>query len=923
MDIKTSAVRKFYRKENTSKIMFLYKGKSYSGSISNLGTDGFEIMLEEKIDITRSAEMPILYFGKIDNNHAIEGIQVTDIKTNQLNGLTFIDVIPSNPKAEKQYSHILRKFVSKDNRTASDIPMADKIPSFMGKRHYSSEAINARQKWIQKHTNAALDNINQSIFNSNPVALAGNIENYIGAVQIPLGIAGPVNVKGSYIDGYAVIPIATSEGALISSITRGARACNEAGGVNVHVNHQYMLRAPVFLCKDIHGALMLEHWVNLNFQRIKFKAESVSSVAKLIRINTSVFGDSLHLQFFYNTADAAGQNMTTSCTWIACEWIAKQIEKNPHIKYESYFIEGNMSGDKKINFRSFTGGRGISVIASVYIPEVILKKVLRVSADHYMRLWYSGEYGGLQTGMMGYNINFANVIAGIFTATGQDIACVHESSVGILKARKQGDGIVFNAHLPNLVIGTVGGGTSLPAQRECLEMMNCCGQGNVYKLAEIITAACIALDISTSAAVCANEFVKAHEILGRKKAKKGIVRSDISNSFFNNIIGDLKGRVVSFESLSLDTNSGIINTLLKDKPKDFKGLFRYLLTIEDKQHSESKRVVLKIKSDSADLTELGAGISRLSGEDRLPGLFEAQLHIFGFDNTHIRELEFYRSIHPTISQFCPKILGTLRDDSRGTYAVLMEDLTNFSNIDTVNHPELWTKKAIENVLADLSQIHSIYFNKYEAVPDLMLINTIEVNTMTDAADFLKELLHYNHTRYPHLINNSLYNICNSFIDNMHFYLGQMDRYFKTLTHNDFNTRNICMRNADNSGLVVYDWELACFQNPQYDVIEFLVYALCENIDINDFDYYIEYYRKSLENECNITLDKESFEHIMVLNALKLCTVRFSLYLLVHNVCSFTFMDRIFTNLSSYLQKKADKLNCSVQADINSVSLIAK
>lgn len=782
-----------------------------------------------------------------------------------------------------------------------------RIPFFPGITHYSDEAVNTRLKWVEKFSGVSLQSINKSIYNNNSGVLAGNIENYIGSVQIPVGIAGPVKVNGEHASGLVPVTVATTEGALVSSITRGAMACNYAGGVNVHVNHQCMLRAPVFFCKDFHGAIRLEEWVRNNYGRIKSKAESVSSIAGLTRLNTHIFGDSLHIQFYYTTGDAAGQNMTTSCTWVACEWIVEQIKDNHEIGFVDYFIEGNMSGDKKANYQNLITGRGINVIASIFIPKNILEKTLRVSVERYMRGWDAGVYGSMQTGMMGFNVNFANVIAGIFASTGQDMACIHESSTGIFMARRHGDGILFNAELPSLVIGTVGGGTGLSTQRECLEIMGCSGSGKLFRLAEIIAASCVALDISTSAAISANEFVKAHEKLGRNRPERGISRKDINNNYFNSLLKNKGITISSFENIPLDANSGIVSSFLNERSSGFQGIFRYILTVQNRAVSEKRNAVLKIKSDDSEIIDMGNTLARLSGEDRLPGLFESQNHIFGFNSSHIRELEFYRKAKPGILDFCPEIFGIERNDQSGNFAILMEDLSGCSHFNISVSDNKFEPETIKNVLTAMSRMHSVYWNRAEEVSAIPDINYLKPKNYSSALELLKEITLYNRNRFPEFIDNSLYVIYSGFLDNLSSSILSMNSYHQTLIHNDFNPRNFCLREVDGAKkLVLYDWELASYRNPQYDLLEFLVNAMEEGFSMDLFDQYVDFYFGKLQEDCTIVLNRIEFEKVLFLNAVEMALVRFNLYLLVHNVAKFTFMEKIYGNLSRIIMEKGAK-----------------
>ena len=768
----------------------------------------------------------------------------------------------------------------------------DRIPTFAG-NSFSIEAIEKRINWIENVSGKRLKKINNHFLS--PYDLPGNIENFIGAVQIPVGIAGPIKINGDFAKGYFPVPIATTEGALISSITRGAVVCSLSGGVETFVSSQKMVRSPAFFCENMKGAINLEKWIKQNSEKIIRKAESISSVAKIVEIETIVLSNVLHVKFYYETGDAAGQNMTTACTAFACDWIEKQNKDNDSTKLIRYIIEGNFSGDKKLNYQNFIKGRGITVQAHCLIPEKYIKRFLRTTTKDIVKMWNTAEISSLQIGMFGSNINFSNVIAGIFTATGQDIASVHESSGGIIKFQDKNNNLDISVFIPSLVVGTVGGGTGLPTQREALEIMGCFGSNKVKKFAEIIAATVLALDLSTSSAIAANEFVKAHERLGRNKPKKKdvvIFDKDFFNKLFKN------GTVLSFKSNLLHNKHGITSGLVDETKKTQETISKYILSVrfEDKEIVETN-AVLKIKSQESDIVDTGIKIAKLSGEDRLPGLFENYRSIFGFDNCNERELEIF-SNPGELKKFMPEIFGTCKNQHSDFFAILMEDLSNHKLIDSVNKFEQWQESDIKNVLKDLASFHSIFFNKLSLIPKSWLIEENSIVKLKNASSFLAEFTNYNALRFPNIISDDLKNNYNDFIKDIEYNLEKMDKYHKTLCHNDFNLRNICLKETkERDSLVMYDFELARFQNPQSDLIEFLIFVLPNNNFIENFYKYTLYYIETLEKETKQTFDKHEFFEILKINLFFAGITRYNLYLLAHNLKKFSFMERVYHNLS--------------------------
>ncbi|CCO46915.1 putative Hydroxymethylglutaryl-CoA reductase (NADPH) [Vibrio nigripulchritudo SOn1] len=780
--------------------------------------------------------------------------------------------------------------------------MKRRLPTAPGYAQYKEDAIQSRLDWCEQVSETSLSNVSRS--HLDPQTLAGNIENYIGAVHVPIGLAGPVKINGEYINGYVPVPIATTEGCLVSSICRGAKACELGGGIDVHVIAQNMVRAPAFICDDMASAVALQKWVEANHSAIAEKAESVSSVAKLTRIEPQVFGDSLHLRFCYETADAAGQNMTSATTWIACEWIMEQLNQLPHIGVKQYLIEGNMAGDKKVNALSLTRGRGVSVTAHCRIPDSVLKRILRVTSDQLVESWHQGEIGAACAGMVSTNLNFANVVAGIFTATGQDIACVHESSLGTLKARKDGDAIVISVYMPSLVIGTVGGGTGLPTQNECLSLMGCAGKDKVKRLAEIIAATCLCLDLSTGAAIVSNEFVQAHERLGRNRPKP---EQTLSAEYFNQVLYPDYAWLEEVRKVELDTNNGVINTLVSNTESVY-GIHRLAVDNSAAEKMGFETFIAKIKPHSDEIKLLGAQLAHISGDDTLSGLYQAQAKVLGFDNAHRREIALFSHLNALgdteLLALCPQVYGSHADDKSQLYTLLMEDLSHCSHLDTINMPTLWQEKEIKTALRGLAKIHASYFDNLDALEPLVISGCLDklcADSLLESKTLLNRITEYNHQRYPDLVSESIVARVSAFIDSDSTLLKAMSEFPLCLSHNDFNIRNLALRHTEaGTQLVAYDWELACIQNPQRDVIEFLISVIDQVAGNQSLQEYIEYYRGELQALTGYKCESKSFCKVLLGNAIYLFATRFNAYLMTNNVFKLEFIDRLTTNLLSFI-----------------------
>lgn len=351
------------------------------------------------------------------------------------------------------------------------------------------------------------------------IASSKNCENMIGIAQVPMGVAGPLKIKGSEFktqDFY--IPLATTEGALVASVNRGAKAITLSGGVNVISEKVGITRGPVFEVENILKGKEIAKWVEKNFDKIKKRAEETSSHLKLLEIKPTLLGKSLFLRFRFDSLDAMGMNMAT----IATTAVAKLIEEKTKTKLVS--ITGNMCVDKKPNHLNFIEGRGYKVWADAIITEDIVSKVLKTDP---LKIEEVGRrklmYGSILSGTIGANAQMANVLSAIFLATGQDLGHIAESSAGVTTVELMPyNRLYISVYLPDLPVGTIGGGTGLDTQKEALSILGLSGGNNgknAQKFAEIIGAAVLAGEISLLASLAEGSLARAHQKLGRGMKK--------------------------------------------------------------------------------------------------------------------------------------------------------------------------------------------------------------------------------------------------------------------------------------------------------------------------------------------------------------------------------------------------------------------
>ncbi|HHO76756.1 MAG TPA: hydroxymethylglutaryl-CoA reductase [Deltaproteobacteria bacterium] len=377
--------------------------------------------------------------------------------------------------------------------------------------NYDSEIIQKRQEFVEDFSGTTLNHIRHHSFD--PALTQGNIENFTGVAQIPMGFAGPIKVNGEYAKGEFLIPLCTSEGSLVASYNRGMKILNMCGGIKTTIMEDKMQRAPVFVFESSREARDFALWIDEHIDEIRLQAESNSRVAKLLNIEKYLVSKMVHLRFNYYTGDAAGQNMVSMATFVACNWILGQQKGIKH-----FYMDGNMSTDKKCSQINTLNTRGKRVVAEITIPRDILIQHMRVDPETLAYHSKIADLGSFMAGSSSNGLHAANAIAALFLATGQDVANIAEASTGLLFTEVTPDGDLYGSiTLPSLIVATYGGGTGLPTQRECLEVLGCYGQGKVKKFAEIVAAVVIAGELSLGAAISSLDWVTSHERLGKNR----------------------------------------------------------------------------------------------------------------------------------------------------------------------------------------------------------------------------------------------------------------------------------------------------------------------------------------------------------------------------------------------------------------------
>lgn len=346
-----------------------------------------------------------------------------------------------------------------------------------------------------------------------PAALAGSIEGLLGFARIPLGVAGPVLINGRAARGEFFVPLATSEGTLVASFQHAFNAINRCGGAGALCGDEQVSRAPCFEFANLPEAHAFAIWLPTCLSAFQEVAANTSRYCRLRSVQACVVANTVYALFEYSTGDAAGQNMVTLATQAICSRILLDTPHTPR----SWLMESMLSGDKRATPMAFRSTRGRNVSAELVIPARQLSRYWRTDPEQMERAWRQAVNAAAQTGAVGLQGNVANALAGLFIACGQDVACVAEATTALTRVERTRNGEVYmSVTLPNLIVGTVGGGTYLPTARECLDMLGCSGAGFAQKFAEICAVVALAGEIALIGAMAGGQFATAHATGGRK-----------------------------------------------------------------------------------------------------------------------------------------------------------------------------------------------------------------------------------------------------------------------------------------------------------------------------------------------------------------------------------------------------------------------
>lgn len=397
----------------------------------------------------------------------------------------------------------------------SDNANAPLVPRFSG-NEYCEESITSRREWLEAQSESSLKMVGSSALPA--ASIEGNIENPIGAVRMPLGVAGPLHVLGEHAQGVFYVPLATTEGALVRSYERGATLITRCGGAQARVLHSENQISPVFRFATAENAVDFYREVGREGvlqDGIRAAAEATTSHGRLLGVEPTIAGREVELTLRFDTGDAHGMNMISRAADAACRWLSERISSRGCLLFSG------LSSEKRPSGRALAGTKGKHIVAGVEVPERYCKLYLHASPSAIRDLWQSTVTGNMMANAIGFCGHFANGLTALFIACGQDVANIANSAIGVTSFEVTDTGSLYaSVTLPSVTLATVGGGVDLGTSRECLEMIGCHGSGKARKLAEIVAALVLSGELSFAAAIASGELSGAHEAYGRNRPEE-------------------------------------------------------------------------------------------------------------------------------------------------------------------------------------------------------------------------------------------------------------------------------------------------------------------------------------------------------------------------------------------------------------------
>jgi len=383
------------------------------------------------------------------------------------------------------------------------------VPRFAA-QGYEEADVAARRAWLEEKLGCSLPMIGAGAI-AGPT-MRGNVENPIGAAQVPLGIAGPLLVHGEHARDIFYVPFATTEGALVRSYERGMLALTRGGGVTARVLQDENSATPLFAFSELEQAVELARALPALFPQLAEAAAATTAHGRLVRVEPRVIGREVLVTCVFSTGDASGMNMVGRATHAVCELLVERFRPR------RWLLMSGAEAEKRAAGALLAGGKGKSVVATARLAPAIVRSVLGVEAALMVECWRASTRAQAEAASLGINVQAANALAAVFIALGQDVANVVNAATAVFALDASADGgLELQVHLPSLTVATVGGGTGIGTAPECLDILGCRGDGHARKLAEILAATVLAGELSLSAAVAAGQHAEAHDRYGRKR----------------------------------------------------------------------------------------------------------------------------------------------------------------------------------------------------------------------------------------------------------------------------------------------------------------------------------------------------------------------------------------------------------------------
>lgn len=338
------------------------------------------------------------------------------------------------------------------------------------------------------------------------------IENCIGFTSVPLGLAGPLTFNGTHQNLTSLsAPLATGKTNLVASCSRGCKAFSACRGVSASALKDSLARSPVFTFSTVADALEFYATVPAHFQHLKDIAERTTGRRSLVSVSPHVSGTSVHVEFAYAYGDtAARRNWTTLATEAACS--ALVLEHRPK-GLQDVVIEPGTAGARTSAGGSSPEPRGVAVTAWGTVSSEVSEKMLGCSTATLKAALSGIEEDGTRHGHARQGLSTSRIIAAMFISCGQDVASAPESASSHLTGEydEETEELTLSLFLPSLLVGTVGGATEYPTQKEALEFMGCSGAGKKWALAETIAGFALAAELSTLATGATNGSARRDE----------------------------------------------------------------------------------------------------------------------------------------------------------------------------------------------------------------------------------------------------------------------------------------------------------------------------------------------------------------------------------------------------------------------------